>query len=136
MATYNPGYIVPGLVTDADFSSKQWLFAKMSTTNSTVSICDTQGEVFLGVVSDNNDTAGQAAQVVVSGTTKVICAEALTAGDLVGTDASGKAVKIERTNTGADIGDYYGGVVIEGTSAANEYATILLGVISGVVESA
>lgn len=117
---------IPGLEAGADLSTNQFYCVKMSATDNRVSLCDTDGEVFLGVLQDKPAAAGRQANVVVSGVTKGVAGEALTAGDFVGTDSAGKFKIVEVTNTGADIGDFVNGTVIQG-AASGAIATIMLG---------
>lgn len=124
MASQNPLDRIGGLSASADLSAKQYYFVKIDGDYS-VGLCDTDGEFPIGVLQ-NEPTSGQAATVEMAGATKVVAAEALTAGDFVGTDANGKAKIVQSTNTGADIGDWLVGIVIEG-AGADEIATIKLG---------
>jgi len=124
---------IGNLVSDATMASNQYKCVKMSATNNTFSLCDTDGEVVLGVLQDNQGS-GIAGDIMVIGATKVVAAETLTAGDSWGTDASGLAKKIEGTVTGADVGDYAAGVVLEG-AAVNELATVTIGMPTYKVEA-
>lgn len=122
------------LVASADLSTKQFYCVKAHTVNNQFALCDTDGEVVLGVLQDK-PTSGLAGNIMTVGVTKVIVGEALTAGDKWGTDGVGKAKKTEMTLTGADVGDYFGGVVLEG-AAVGELATVTIGMQSGLVELA
>jgi len=134
MAFEIPLFKPAGLVAAADYSAKQFYAVAMDTTNKQVVLCSTDGEVVFGILQ-NKPESGQAAEVMLAGFSKIIAGETLVAGDLWGTDSSGKARKVEKTNTGADSGDSYHGHVIEG-GAANEYVTVSIGVVTGIVESA
>ena len=134
MAYELQGLDIGMLVTDADLSAKQFYAVKMSTTDNTVSLCDTDGEIILGILQ-NKPGSGEAASIRVQGITKAVAGEALTAGDKVGVDANGKLKIVETTNTGADIGDHWHGIVLDG-AAADALATILIGNHSGRTESA
>lgn len=133
MATEQTGFSVGSMVAAADLSAKQYFCVKKNTTNNEVALCSVDGEVVMGVLQ-NKPGDGIAADVQMSGVTKIECGEALAAGDLWGTDSSGKAKKIERTVTGADVGDYFGGEVIEG-AGSGEIATVTIGFITGFVEA-
>ncbi len=135
MAYNGPTLKIPGLTVDADMSANQFKFIKMSTTNGQVSLCSVDGEDVLGVIQNDESASGRPAEVVALGTTKIVAGEALTAGDVVKTDSAGLAAIVERTNTGADIGDSAAGTVIVG-AAANALATIFLGIPQGKTESA
>lgn len=127
MARMNNIFTVPGMMADADLSAKQFFCVKMSTTDNKVSLCTTQGETIFGVLQNKPNADGVAAEVMSLGITKVEAGETLTAGDLWGTDANGKAAKIEGTNTGADLADYAAGIVIEG-AASGELASVTIGI--------
>jgi len=117
MAWEQKGFCVGALVSDADMASNNGVF----------SLCDADGEVMLGVLQDNQGS-GIAGEVCLSGVTKVTVGvgETLVAGQTWGTDASGKAKTVEGSVTGADLGDYAAGVVLEG-AAAGELATVTIG---------
>lgn len=127
MARTNNIFTVPGMLASADLSAKQFYCVKMSTTDNTVSLCDTQGETIFGVLQNKPNASGVAAEVMALGISKVEAGETLTAGDLWGTSASGTAVKIEGTSTGADLADYAAGIVIEG-AASGELASVTIGI--------
>lgn len=133
MATEQMGFDVGSMVAAADLSAKQYYCVKKNTTNNQVALCAVDGEVVTGVLQ-NKPGSGIAANVRMSGITKIECGETLAAGDLWGTDSSGKAKKVERTVTGADVGDYFGGEVIEGADAG-ELATVSIGFVTGFVEA-
>jgi len=126
-------FSIGNLVSDATMASNQFKCVKMSATDNTFSLCDTDGEVLLGVLQDNQ-ASGVAGDIMAAGVTKVEAAETLAAGDHWGTDASGLAKKIEGTVTGADVGDYAAGVVLQGASV-NELATVTVGLSTYKVEA-
>lgn len=134
MAWENPLFCPGGLSANADLSAKQFYCVKMSATANKVALCDTDGEVTIGVLQDK-PASGEASNVMMVGITKVVAAEALSPGDTWGTDANGKAKKVEGTVTGADVGDFAAGIVIEGTSGANELATVTVGITTFKVEA-
>lgn len=125
-------FTIPGAQAATDLSTKQFYCVKKNSTDYRFALCAVDGEIFDGVLQDKPDTAGDACEVRALGVTKVIAGEALTAGDLWGTDSSGKAKKIEPTQTGADIRDYFAGRVLVGASA-NEYAVVTIGFPTGIV---
>ena len=137
MAWESPLYKLPAAIAAADYrtTSKQYYCVTKNATNNQVALATTDGEIFIGVLQ-NEPLSGAAAEVTCIGVTKVVAGETLTAGDYWGTDSSGKAKIVEHTNTGADIGDYIAGVVLEG-AAADELATVTIGFpITGRVEAA
>jgi len=134
MASENQLFAVPGLEAGADLSTKQYFFVKKSATDDQCVIADTDGEVVLGVLQNKPNAAGVEAEVMVAGVSKIEAGEALTAGDLIGTDSSGKAKKIEGSITGADVGDFVFGICLVGV-ASGEVATVLIGFHSHRVEA-
>lgn len=135
MAWEQLGHCVGALVSDADMASHQFKCVKMSSSNNIFSLCDTDGEVILGVLQDNQGS-GIAGKICLTGITKVKVAtgETLVAGQSWGTDANGLAKTIEGSITGADLGDYAAGTVLEG-AGAGELATVTVGVNTFKVEA-
>ena len=119
------GFCIGNLVSNATMADNQYKCVKAHTSNNQFALCSVDGEVVLGVLQDNQ-LSGVAGDIMTIGITKVTAAETLTAGDSWGTDASGLAKKIEGTVTGADVGDYAAGQVLEG-AAVNELATVTIG---------
>ena len=68
------------------------------------------------------------------GVSKVFVGLALTAGQLWGFDQNGAAEPKEDNNTGAALGNWVCGQVIEG-AAAGEYATVTIGLFNGLIGS-
>ena len=134
MAYEQPVWALAGAVAAADLSAKQFFCVKKNATNQQYALCDTDGEVVDGVLQNKPDAAGREATIMALGITKIEAGEALTAGDLWGTDNAGKAKIVEGTNTGGDVGDYVMGRVIQG-AASGEIATVTVGVPSFRVES-
>lgn len=123
MAFEYPVLKVPALEAGADLSGNQFHCVRMSGADKRVALCDTEGEVVLGVLQNKPAAAGQAAEVTALGLTKIVAGEALAAGDAWGTDAQARARKVEVTT---DVGDYAAGIVIEG-AAAGAIATVTIG---------
>ena len=112
MATEQFGDVVDPLA-GADLSSAQHTFVKYDA-NGDVVQCDTQGEQAVGVLRDDPGS-GEPASVGRAGTLKVVAGEAVTAGNLVGTDASGQALDGSLTT-----GDIFLGVALDDASGAGE----------------
>lgn len=125
MASQNPLDLPGGLVASEDLSTKQFYFGKIDGDYS-VALCDTDGELPIGVIQ-NKPGSGEAVTIECTGVSKVVAGEALTAGDLVGTDANGKGRKVEATATGADTGDWAIGICVQG-AGLNELASVKLGI--------
>lgn len=135
MAFEHPVLNLPDCTADADFSAKQYYCAKLSTTTNKVSICGTAGEYVDGIVQNDPSASGDPVTIMACGISRVEAGETLTRGDFWGTDANGKAKKVESTNTGADIGEWAMGRVLTG-AASGEIATVTIGLGTHLVEAA
>jgi hypothetical protein len=133
MAYEQPGFSVGVLTAAASMSGKQHYIVKKNATANQFALCDTDGEILLGVLQDE-PASGEAGDIMCTGITKVVANETLAAGDYWGTSSDGQATKIEHSNTGADVGDYVGGQVIVG-AAVGEKATVTVGFPTFKVES-
>lgn len=112
---------LPGFTAAADLSGKQFHFVKLSGAGQ-VTACSAATDVPVGVLQ-NKPTAGQAAEVVVVGVTKVSSDAALARGDLIGTSADGQA---DKKVPGTDTTEYVVGQVITASGAAGGLATALV----------
>src|SRR5687768_2741480 len=105
MAFENPLYCPPGLVAGADLSAHQFKFVKLSGTGLQVVVCSAAGENAFGVLQDKPDAQGKAASVATLGVSKVVAGGAIAPGDLVTTDAQGRAIAAAKASTNtADAG--------------------------------
>lgn len=96
MAFEIPGHPKPPAVAAADLSTKQYRFVKGA---ASVNVCSAATDCPSGVLQDK-PTSGQAADVMVFGVTKLIAGGTIAAGDRIGPDANGAAVKLtEGTDT-------------------------------------
>jgi len=115
-------WTIPGFtfsrVAGADLSTLQYYYVKLSTTD-TVVVCAAATDVPIGVLQ-NAPTSGQAAEIMVTGITKVNSNAALSIGNLIGTAADGQA---DAKTAGTDTTEYVVGVVLEASGAAGELAT-------------
>lgn len=102
----------------ADLSAKQYTFVKMSGTGVVSAAAAT--DVVIGVLQ-NTPTSGQAAEVAVSGITKLKASAAIAAGALVGTTSTGLAVAVV---AGTDTTKYVFGQAITAAGAANDIITV------------
>lgn len=136
MAWEVPVLDLPGQIAGADFSSTggltglggtgQFIFVKMAPgINDTVLPCSSAKDRPVGV-SQGNSPLGVALQVRAIGVSKIVAAAALAAGDPVGTNSAGRAIKKAETATGANYGEFVAGLVLEGVAAAGSVATVLL----------
>lgn len=99
-----------------DLSAKQYYFVTVASDGQVDPTGD--GLEADGVLQDTPSAAGQAAQVAISGITKVACGGTVTKGGDVGSDSAGKAVD-------AATGDYILGVALE-TGASGSIIAMLL----------
>ncbi len=79
------------------------------------------GVVNVGILQNKPAAAGRAAEIMVSGVSKMVAAEAITAGDDIATDAAGKAVD-------AATADHVLGLALTDAAADGEIFSVLLGV--------
>lgn len=98
-------------VAGADLSAKQYHFVEMDT-DGTVTACNNAGDLPIGVLQ-NAPRAGEEAEVLVVGGTKIVAGGAVTTASIIGTDAAGKAVA-KNTST-----DFRVGRIIDSTGAAD-----------------
>ena len=125
---------IPGQVAGEDFTTggpghgaggtSQFLAVKCNGTANTHVTCTAASDRPSGI-SQNNPASGAALQVRALGVTKWVAASTVSPGDEVGTDTQGRCAKRDVGITGADIGDYAMGLVLEG-AAVGELATVLL----------
>lgn len=126
MAYELPVLMLPGLTAGADLSGSQFYLVKLHSTAGQVVLCAAATDVPVGVLQ-NKPTAGQAAEVVALGITKVAGGAALSLGALIGPNASGQAAaKV----AGTDTTNYVIGRVLEATGAAGGLATALVNCLS------
>lgn len=125
---FRPG----GLKAAASLTTKQFYGVKV-TANNSVNIVTANGEPGLGILQ-NAPASGEAAEVMLAGISKILVGTAVAAGQLWGFDSAGKATPVEDNNTGASLGYWVQGRVIEG-AAAGEYATVDIGILTGLIGS-
>ena len=78
------------LTAENSFSGKQFYAAEISGNNQ-CDVCDGTGDLVVGIIQNEPGASG-AAKVAVMGKTKWLAGGTVTAGNRVGTDASGKCV--------------------------------------------
>lgn len=121
MAQEGPQTRVPGVVAGADLRTHQYKFVKLSASN-TVVLCAAVTDIPIGVLQDTPNT-GQAANVCMSGETKLASGAALAAGAAIGTAADGRGAAYV---AGTDITKYLVGQVLVASAGAGELATVLI----------
>ena len=92
MAFEQPGFKPTAFSASADQTGNQYKFVKISGPL-TVTVCSAITDPIFGVLQDE-PLSGEAAEIVSTGITKVVAGGTVTAGDPIGTDANGKAVKV------------------------------------------
>lgn len=112
---------VPGLKAGADLSAKQYFLVKL-TADFTVDVCSAVTDIPIGVLQ-NAPVSGEPANVAAFGLTKIVASAALTAGNLIGSSANGRAAPYAN---GTDTTKYLIGHVVGAAGAANGLATALI----------
>lgn len=85
------GLPLPGMLSLADNSANQFKFMKVTTTSGNVDLNTSSGGACIGVLQ-NKPTAATEADVNTAGVSKVVAGAAVTVGDLIMSDASGRAI--------------------------------------------
>jgi hypothetical protein len=119
MAFELPKLVIPGLVAGADLSSAQFLFGYIDNLGK-VQVNTTLGGICDGVIQDK-PVADQAVELAPAGVSKVVAGGVVNPGDLVGSDATGKAIL-------AASGTVFRGRALTGSSGANELISVFLGI--------
>lgn len=104
----------------ASFASSQFLAVELSSTVNQVTVCNNAGDTVFGVIQDNV-ASGKASSIRVQGVTKWVAGAAVSIGDRVGTDASGKCV----TKTPAG-GTKQAGIALTAAAADGDIISVLL----------
>lgn len=116
-------YEIPGLLVTfeaaEDLSSHQYKFVTL-TSSGTVDLMDAATDIPIGILQ-NDPAAGEEAQVMLNGISKVIAAEALVTGNSVCGDADGKAEVIA---AGTDTTRYAVGQVVAAAGAADRIGSV------------
>jgi hypothetical protein len=106
------------LTAGADLSAKQFNFVKLSGT--TVVAVAAATDIPLGVLL-NAPKSGQTAEVAVSGVVKLLAGAAISAGAIVGTNATGGAVAL---TAGTDTTKYILGQAVTAAGASKDIITV------------
>lgn len=109
------------LVAAADLSTKQYTFVKLNS-DGNVAAASGATDIPIGVLQ-NAPTAGQEAEVLVVGGTKVVAGAAIGEGALVGTSAAGKAVALV---AGTDTTKYVVGTLLTESAADGNIVTAVI----------
>lgn len=109
------------LVAAADLSAKQYTFVKLDS-NGKAAAASGATDIPIGVLQ-NAPTAGQEAEVLVVGGTKIVAGAAIGEGALVGTSAAGKAVALV---AGTDTTKYVAGTLLTESAADGNIVTAVI----------
>jgi hypothetical protein len=109
------------LVAAADLSAKQYTFVKLDASGQAAA-CSGATDIPVGVLQ-NAPTAGQEAEVLVVGGTKIVAGAAIGEGALVGTSAAGKAVALV---AGTDTTKYVVGTLLTESAADGNIVTAVI----------
>lgn len=112
-----PGFKIGTLTASSDLSGSQFRYVKVSGSG-TVTICAAASDVPLGILQ-NKPKAGEAADVMVTGISKLAAGAAVAAGAEVGSDATGRGI------AGAT-GTRVMGQALEAASAAGQIIAVAL----------
>ena len=110
---------------DADLSSKQFYFVKMTANPREVGVCSGTTDKPIGVLLNKPDAAGKAAEVMIMGRTKVSSDAALNEAAAIGTSADGQAVA-KTVTTGGDSTHYVVGTIVAASGGAAEMAEAII----------
>ena len=109
------------LVAAADLSTKQYTFVKLDS-DGKVAAASGATDIPIGVLQ-NAPIAGQEAEVLVVGGTKIVAGAAIGEGALVGTGATGKAVALV---AGTDTTKYVVGTLLTESAADGNIVTAVI----------
>ena len=111
---------------NADLSADQYKIVKVAADDA-VDTASGSTEDIIGVLQGTPES-GSSANVATAGITKVVAGEGVSAGDLVMSDADGKAELVTIMDAGGTLGDMTRilGKVVNGAGAADEYASVLI----------
>ncbi len=118
MAWELPSLKLPGLEAGADLSADQFKFVKADSTADQVVLAG-NGEAALGVLQNDPDAVGKAAEITALGVSKIFSGAAVTFGAVIASDATGRAAA-------ATIGEFGQGIALEAASGAGELISALI----------
>lgn len=121
MAFEQPGLKIT-LPAGADLSALQYTFVKLNSSGQAVA-CSATTDIPVGVLQNKPNASGVAAEIVVTGLTKIVTAAALNPGVQIATNGSGQAAAIV---DGTDTTRFKVGQMVQGTAAASGIGTALV----------
>lgn len=124
MAFEQPGFKPTGLAAAADLSTQQFRAVKM-TAALTVGAIAAVTDVPVGVLQNNPNAAGQAAEVMTSGITRMVAGAAIAVPSSLTIDATGRAVT---ATLGTDTTKHIIGQPLEAAAAAGDIIAVLINI--------
>ena len=124
MAWELPIMKLPGLAAGADLSAQQFRGVKLTAAN-TVGAIAADTDAVLGVLQ-NNPTAGQTAEVMTVGVTRMAASAAIAVGAPVGVAADGRAVT---RALGTDTTKHVIGTALEAAAAAGDIIAVYINIV-------
>jgi hypothetical protein len=115
---FEKGGLIVNFEANADLSAKQYRAVKM-VTGSKVDVCSAATDVAVGILQNKPSAAGQTADVMIFGLSKVDSDAALAVGNLISTSSDGQLQVAVATN-------YPIGHVVFASGAAGELATAII----------
>lgn len=119
MATENPIYVDSSKLAYVDLDTKQYFFVK-ETANG-IEVCSGATDRPCGILQ-NDPKAGESAQVMRLGKSKLVAGGTIAVSDQIGTDANGKG---DKKIAGTDTTEYVCGSACE-AGALNEIITVIV----------
>ena len=123
MTTQNSSYPDMPFEASGDLSGKQYYIVAKNAMARQVFVANSVDDYIIGVLQNKPAASGRAATVRVGGTAKVKAGAAIAAGDRVGADANGKAIKLVYAN-GALASQL--GVAITAVTAKDQLVEVLV----------
>jgi hypothetical protein len=124
MAFEQPGFKPTGLIAAGDLSASQFKAVKISAAL-TVAAVAAVTDIPIGVLQNNPSAAGQAAEVMTTGISRMVAGAAITVPNSLTVDATGRAVAAV---LGTDTTKHVIGQAIEPAAAAGDIIAVLLNV--------
>lgn len=128
MATRHEFQVVEGIAASADLSAKQYYFVELSTGQ--IAVCNAEGDSAVGVLADKPEAAGRIGQVVRLGGVMVVAGAAVSVGDKIKCDSSGRAITVDPTGAGGDAGHAVLGEARSAATAAGQVISALINCIN------
>jgi hypothetical protein len=120
MSAFGPQPIVVTFPAGADLSANQYQAVKLNSSGQVVAVAAIT-DIPIGVLQNQPNAAGKAAEVVVFGGTKMVASAAITLPALVGVDTAGKAKKIA---AGTDGTQYILGQAVQAAGASGDLISV------------